>query len=70
MPTFYKQNTPMGHLPIIKRRPICIHLQHHSQLIRSRTGEENYTDSYFYCAKLQRRLRRRECRDCKLYTAL
>jgi len=54
-----------------KKKPICVHLNHVSQLIKDTTGSGNtYTDSYFKCSKEGKRITRKHCRSCVFYKPL
>ena len=58
--------------PAPKRKQICLHLVHVSQLIKDTTGSGvSYTDSHYECAKQKRRLSsRRRCINCNMYNPL
>ena len=50
---------------------ICLHLNRVSKLIKDTTGSGNtYTDTYYQCSKLQKRITRKHCRTCVFYKPL
>ena len=55
---------------LYKRRSTCEHLNYVSQLIKSRTGEDSYTNSYYMCNYFKLRISRRHCMNCKFYKKL
>jgi hypothetical protein len=54
-----------------RKNPVCIHLCHISQVVKDVTGDNDpYTDSYYKCSKLQKRITRKHCRGCVFYKPL
>lgn len=51
-------------------KPVCLHLCHVSQLIKSTSGDENYIDSYFKCNFLKHKIKKRQCTKCSFYKPL
>lgn len=50
---------------------ICLYLNHISQIIKDTTGSgSNYTDSYYYCNKIKKRIQKRHCKNCIMYNPL
>ena len=50
------------------KKSVCKNLIRKSQLIKDHTGGGNtYTDSYYFCTKLQRRITKKHCKNCSLY---
>jgi hypothetical protein len=53
---------------LFKSHSACIYLIHVSQLIKNRSGDNaSYSDSYFKCTKLDKRITKKHCTGCKLY---
>ena len=49
-------------------KSICKHITRPSQLIKDHTGSgEDYTDTYYYCSKLKKRITKKTCHTCRLY---
>lgn len=48
---------------------LCIHLQRHSQNIRSSDGS-GYIDTYYYCSELKKRISKKHCIGCNFYKPL
>jgi hypothetical protein len=47
---------------------ICKHITRPSQRIRDVTGSGNdYTDTYYYCDTLKKRITKKTCHNCKLF---
>lgn len=69
---FWKRNTPMGNVDPNKRRTICAHFYRRVQNVKSITGDpdDNYIINYIYCNELKRRIKKRDCFNCKLYKPL
>lgn len=58
--------------PAPKKRLQCLYLVHVSRQIKDTTGSgENYTDTYYECGKLKRRISsKRKCLNCNFYKPL
>jgi hypothetical protein len=53
------------------RKAQCTFLIHTSRLIRARTNdEENYTDTYYFCTYLKKRIVKKYCINCQCYKPL
>jgi hypothetical protein len=53
-------------------RTACLYIIHCSQLIRntSEPNSEGYIDNFYKCTKLGKKIKKRQCMNCKLYKPL
>jgi hypothetical protein len=50
------------------KKSVCKHIIRPSQLIKDHTGSGNdYTDTYYYCNKIKKRITRRNCIRCIMF---
>jgi hypothetical protein len=58
---------------LFKGHSACIYLIHVSQLVKGYSvksysiDESSYSDSYFKCTKLDKRITKKHCTGCKMY---
>jgi hypothetical protein len=54
--------------PAPKRKSQCVYLCHVSQLVKDFTGSgDSYTNNYWECNKLHKRISKRHCMNCTMY---
>jgi YHS domain-containing protein len=56
---------------MIQKKSVCEYLSKVSQLIKDHTGENSsYTDTYYFCSQLKKRITKKHCKNCKLYKSI
>lgn len=63
----YKGNTPIGHKPLPKRRPICVFFLKKQLRVRSHCNDVDYSVTRYFCTKRKIFIKRKDCKDCKCY---